>query len=50
MEARGIGTPKDHLNRIFDPCFTTKPKGSGLGLATLYSIIKTHGGHITVLL
>jgi len=44
----GIGIPKDILPRIFDPYFTTKQKGSGLGLATTYSIIKSHGGHITV--
>ena len=44
----GVGIPKEHLNRIFDPYFTTKQKGSGLGLATSYSIIKNHGGHIMV--
>ncbi len=36
------------MKRIFDPYFTTKPKGSGLGLATTYSIIKNHNGLITV--
>jgi len=36
------------LPKIFDPYFTTKQKGSGLGLATAYSIIKKHGGHIAV--
>jgi len=45
---QGIGIPKEHLPRIFDPYFSTKKKGSGLGLATSYSIIKNHGGHITV--
>jgi PAS domain S-box-containing protein len=44
----GIGIPKEHLNKIFDPYFTTKQKGSGLGLATSYSIIKRHNGHIGV--
>ncbi len=45
---RGIGIPKEHLVRIFDPYFTTKRKGSGLGLATAYSVIKNHEGHIAV--
>ena len=39
---------RQNLSKIFDPYFTTKEKGSGLGLATCYSIIKRHGGHITV--
>ena len=44
----GTGIPEKNLKQIFDPYFTTKPKGSGLGLATTYSIIKNHGGLITV--
>jgi PAS domain S-box-containing protein len=44
----GSGIPTEHLLRIFDPYFTTKQKGSGLGLAVTYSIIKNHGGHIEV--
>ncbi len=48
VEDRGVGVPKEHLAKIFDPYFTTKQKGSGLGLATTYSIVKKHGGHITV--
>ncbi len=44
----GSGMPKEYLQRIFDPYFTTKHKGSGLGLATSYSIVKNHGGLITV--
>jgi len=46
---QGIGIPQEHLPKIFDPYFTTKQKGSGLGLATTYSIIKRHEGHIIVL-
>ncbi len=45
---QGIGIPKEHLRKIFDPYFTTKQKGSGLGLAVTYSIISRHSGHITV--
>jgi PAS domain S-box-containing protein len=44
----GCGISKEHLSKIFDPYFTTKLKGSGLGLATTYSIIHRHGGHISV--
>jgi PAS domain S-box-containing protein len=44
----GIGISREHLSKIFDPYFTTKETGSGLGLATSYMIIKKHGGDITV--
>jgi hypothetical protein len=44
----GPGIAKDHLHRIFDPYFTTKSEGTGLGLATSYSIIKKHDGMIEV--
>ena len=44
----GNGIPDEYLNKIFDPYFTTKQKGSGLGLAVCYSIIKNHRGHIKV--
>ncbi len=48
IEDRGTGIPEKNLQKIFDPYFTTKKEGSGLGLATSYSIIKNHDGHITV--
>ncbi|MGA1826163.1 MAG: ATP-binding protein, partial [bacterium] len=48
IKDNGIGIPEDHFQKIFDPYFTTKPAGSGLGLAITYSIIKNHGGYITV--
>ncbi|MDL2122984.1 MAG: PAS domain S-box protein [Deltaproteobacteria bacterium] len=43
----GIGIDQKNLNRIFDPYFSTKQIGSGLGLATVYSIVNKHGGHIS---
>lgn len=49
FEDHGIGMPEKLLPRIFDPYFTTKQKGSGLGLASSYSIIKKHGGKIDVI-
>ena len=44
----GSGILPEHLNKIFDPFFTTKRSGTGLGLSTAYSIIKKHGGVLTV--
>jgi CheY-like chemotaxis protein len=44
----GIGIQQKDLQRIFDPFFTTKQHGTGLGLATCYSIIQKHDGHIDV--
>lgn len=44
----GVGIPSDHLSKVFDPYFTTKLDGSGLGLAAAFSIMKKHGGSITV--
>ncbi len=44
----GGGISPDHLARIFEPYFTTKEHGSGLGLATVYSIIRKHQGHVLV--
>ena len=41
---RGCGVPDDLATKIFDPYFTTKPMGSGLGLSISYSIVKKHGG------
>jgi len=42
----GPGIPEKNLLKIFDPFFSTKPEGSGLGLASAYSIIKKHDGYI----
>ena len=48
VQDAGTGIPEELLDRIFDPYFTTKQKGSGLGLAATYSIIRRHDGHVTV--
>ncbi len=48
VQDTGVGIPEQYLSRIFDPYFTTKEKGSGLGLATSYSIVKNHDGTIDV--
>jgi two-component system cell cycle sensor histidine kinase/response regulator CckA len=45
---QGKGVSPEILKKIFDPYFTTKQKGSGLGLATVYAIVTQHGGAITV--
>jgi PAS domain S-box-containing protein len=45
---KGMGIPKEHLSRIFDPYFSTKQGATGLGLATTHSIVKSHGGFIAV--
>jgi PAS domain S-box-containing protein len=42
----GFGIPEESLERIFDPYFSTKASGTGLGLASAYSIVTRHGGHI----
>jgi PAS domain S-box-containing protein len=44
----GCGMPEDVQKKIFDPYFTTKASGMGLGLASVHSIINRHGGHIEV--
>ncbi len=44
----GIGIPKDNLERLFEPFFTSKPTGTGLGLTNTQNIILSHGGSIRV--
>ena len=48
VKDHGVGIPKEFLPHIFEPYYTTKPKGHGLGLSTCYSIINRHGGCIDV--
>lgn len=44
----GCGIPAEYLNKVFDPYFTTRSTGSGLGLSTTHSIIAKHGGYIGI--
>ncbi len=44
----GMGIKADHVGRIFDPYFSTKQAGSGLGLSAVYSIVQKHQGDIDV--
>ncbi len=48
VQDEGTGIPPEILPKIFDPYFTTKASGSGLGLATSYSIVRNHNGLMTV--
>jgi two-component system, NtrC family, sensor histidine kinase PilS len=44
----GCGVPREHLTRVFDPFFSTKPKGVGMGLAIARKIVQAHEGEITM--
>jgi signal transduction histidine kinase len=44
----GAGIPAENLKKIFLPFYTTKDKGTGLGLALVHKIVLSHGGHIEV--
>lgn len=48
VEDDGVGIPEDELPRVFEPFFSTKERGSGLGLATVYGIVRQAGGHVRV--
>jgi two-component system cell cycle sensor histidine kinase/response regulator CckA len=44
---QGAGIPAEHLSKIFDPYFTTRDSGSGLGLTIAYNVVARHQGYIT---
>ncbi|HPS44248.1 MAG TPA: ATP-binding protein, partial [Treponemataceae bacterium] len=44
----GSGIPPDMIHKIFEPYFTTKVDGTGLGLTMAYKVVKEHGGDIRV--
>ncbi|GAG73825.1 unnamed protein product [marine sediment metagenome] len=48
IEDSGIGIPEKDFNQIFDPFFSTKEKGSGLGLSIAYKLVEAHQGEITI--
>jgi len=48
IKDEGAGIPENFLDKIFEPYFTTKENGSGLGLSIVYNIVKNHNGHIEV--
>ncbi|MBP2132188.1 PAS domain S-box-containing protein [Methanomicrobium sp. W14] len=48
VKDEGPGIPEEYLKKVFDPYFTTKKNGNGLGLASCMSIIKKHGGAIKI--
>lgn len=48
VQDEGVGIAPQHIDKIFDPYFTTKQTGSGLGLTSSYSIIRKHNGSIRV--
>ncbi len=45
---QGVGIPREKINRLFEPLFTTRETGSGLGLLVVYKALRQHGGYVEV--
>ncbi len=48
VKDQGVGIAEEHLQKIFEPYFTTREEGSDLGLSAVYSIMKNRAGHVDV--
>jgi signal transduction histidine kinase/CheY-like chemotaxis protein len=48
VQDAGRGIPREEIGRVFEPYFTSKERGSGLGLTTVHSIVSKHGGHVSL--
>lgn len=48
IEDSGSGIPQENISKIFEPLFTTKPTGTGLGLVSCKNIVEQHGGTISI--
>ena len=48
VKDNGRGIPPEHFSRIFEPFYTTKKEGTGMGLSVCHQIVEEHGGHIHV--
>ena len=48
VQDNGCGMTEDQMSKIFEPYYTTKSSGTGLGLTVLFKIMKQHGGDVTV--
>ena len=48
IQDTGKGIPAEDINKIFNPFFTTKPQGTGLGLAVVQAVVKAHKGVFTL--
>jgi signal transduction histidine kinase len=48
IQDEGVGIPREEVRKVFDPFYTTKPQGIGLGMAIAHNTIASHGGTIDI--